>query len=228
MSIEALTPKKGEISFVWFNNYAGVVIKTPSKTFVVDPVDVDSKAFKTVDVLLVTHEHYDHLSESIIRDIHNRTQCLVIADPTSFKRLRDTVASDKLRETRVGSEHTIDDILIRAESSNHPPATTPLTYMITSEDGVRIYHTADSLPFPEMRRIGEQYRPDVVFCTVAIAPGASPRTGVEIAKMIQPKLAVPYHTATNSDLNRFAEILSKEAPNIPCKVIERGKSYTYP
>jgi L-ascorbate metabolism protein UlaG (beta-lactamase superfamily) len=228
MSLEALTPKKGEVSFLWFNNYAGVVIKTPSKTFVVDPVDVSPKTFRTVDALLITHEHYDHLNESIIRDIYNRTQCQVIADPTSARRLRGIIASDKLLETREGSEHTIGDVVIRAEPCNHPPAATPLTYIITSEDGVKVYHTADSLPFPEMKRIGEQVKPDVVFCTVAIAPGASPSTGVEIAKLTQPKLAVPYHTASMSDLNRFAEILSREAPNIPCKVLERGKPHTFP
>lgn len=227
MSMESLTPRKGEVAFLWFNNYAGVVVKTPSKTVVVDPVDVSPKTFQKVDVLLVTHEHYDHLSESMIRDIYNRTQCLVIADPTSAKRLRGIVPSEKLQEARVGSEHTIDNIVVRAESCNHPPATTPLSYIITSEDGVKVYHTADSLPFPEMRRIGEQVKPHVVFCTVAIAPGASPKTGVEIAKLTQPKLAVPYHTASNSDLNRFAEILSKEAPHIPCEVVERGKPYLY-
>jgi L-ascorbate metabolism protein UlaG (beta-lactamase superfamily) len=226
--IEELTLKKGEVGFVWFNNYAGVVIKTPSKTFVVDPVDVNPKNFRAVDAILITHEHYDHLSESVIRDIHNRTRCQVIADPTSAGRLRATIASDKLQEAREGSEHMIGDVKVRAEPCNHPPATTPLTYIITSEDGVKIYHTADSLPFPEMKRIGEQIKPDVVFCTVAIAPGASPKTGVEIAKLTQPKMAVPYHTASTSDLNRFAEILSKEAPNIQCKVIERGRPWTYP
>jgi L-ascorbate metabolism protein UlaG (beta-lactamase superfamily) len=226
--LEGLTPKKGQVAFVWFNNYAGVIIKTPSKTLVVDPVDVDAKAFQTVDAILITHEHYDHLNESIIRDIHSRTRCQVIADPTSAKRLRDLITSDKLQEAREGSEHTIDNVTVRAEPCNHPPATTPLTYIVTSEDGVKIYHTADSLPFPEMRRIGNQVKPDVVFCTVAIAPGASPKTGVEIAKLTQPKVAVPYHTASASDLNRFAEILSREAPNIRCMVIERGRPQTYP
>lgn len=226
--LEGLTPKKGQVAFVWFNNYAGVIIKTPSKTLVVDPVDVDTKIFQTVDAILITHEHYDHLNESIIRDIHSRTRCQVIADPTSMRRLRDLITSDELQEAREGSEHTINDVTVRAEPCNHPPATTPLTYIVTSEDGVKIYHTADSLPFPEMRRIGEQVRPDVVFCTVAIAPGASPKTGVEIAKLTQPKVVVPYHTASASDLNRFAEILSREAPNIRCMVVERGKPQTYP
>jgi len=227
MSLESLVPKKGEVAFLWFNSYSGVAIKTPSKTLVVDPVDVDPKTFKTVDAVLITHEHYDHLDESIVREIHKRTQCLVIADITSARRLRGVVASDKLREARVGSEFKIDNVLVRAESFKHPAAT-PVSFLITTEDGVKIYHTGDSLPFPEMKRIGERAPPDIVFCTVgAPAPGASPRTGVEIVKMVQPKVAVPYH-APASEAARFSEILLKEAPRVRCMIIERGKLYKYP
>jgi len=225
--LESLVPKKGEVAFLWFNSYSGVAIKTPSKTLVVDPVDVDPKTFKTVDAVLITHEHYDHLDESIVREIHKRTQCLVIADITSARRLRGVVASDKLREARVGSEFKIDNVLVRAESFKHPAAT-PVSFLITTEDGVKIYHTGDSLPFPEMKRIGERAPPDIVFCTVgAPAPGASPRTGVEIVKMVQPKVAVPYH-APASEAARFSEILLKEAPRVRCMIIERGKLYKYP
>lgn len=225
--MESLIPKKGEVAFLWFNPYSGVAIKTPSKTLVVDPVDVDPKTFKTVDTILITHDHHDHLDESIVRDVHKRTQCLVIADTTSARRLRGVVASDKLREARVGSEFKIDNVLVRAEGYRHPAAT-PVSFLITTEDGVKIYHTGDSLPFPEMKRIGERAPPDIVFCTVgAPAPGASPRTGVEIVKMVQPKVAVPYH-APATEAIRFSEILSKEAPGVRCMIIERGKLYKYP
>jgi len=225
--LESLIPKKGEVAFLWFNPYSGVAIKTPSKTLVVDPVDVDSKTFKTVDTILITHDHHDHLDESIVRDIHKRTKCLVIADITSARRLRGVVASDKLWEARVGLEFKIDNVLVRAEGFRHPAAT-PVSFLITTEDGVKIYHTGDSLPFPEMKRIGERAPPDIVFCTVgAPAPGASPRTGVDIVKMVQPKVAVPYH-APATEAIRFSEILSREAPRVRCMIIEQGKLYTYP
>ncbi|MFQ6081293.1 MAG: MBL fold metallo-hydrolase [Candidatus Bathyarchaeia archaeon] len=227
MSMESSVPEKGEVAFLWFNRYSGVTIKTPSKTLVIDPAGVDPGIFKTVDAILITHDHYDHLDESIVRDVHNRTRCLVVADPTSTRRLRGVVAPDKLREVRVGSELKIGNVTVRAEDFKHPAAT-PVSFLITTEDGVKIYHTGDSLPFPEMKRIGERTPPDIVFCTVgAPAPGASPRTGVEIVKMVQPKVVVPYH-ASATELTRFAEILSKEIPRVRCMILERGKPYKYP
>jgi len=223
MAIEK-TPAKNEILFVWFNPYSGVTIKTPSKTIIVDPVDVKPRDFKNIDAVLITHEHYDHLDQSLVSEINRLTQCMVVADPTSKLRLQHVIPSESLREVQPGSEVKLDEVSVIAEKCKHPAAT-PVSFIITSEDGVKVFHTADSLPFPEMATIGESEKLDVVFCTVAIAPGTSPETGVEIARLTKPKVAVPYHTGSPADLKRFSEILKKEMPKVTCLIPEMGKIY---
>jgi L-ascorbate metabolism protein UlaG (beta-lactamase superfamily) len=223
MSIKK-TPRKNEILFVWFNRYAGVTIKTPSKKLVIDPVDVKPRNFKNVDAVLITHEHYDHLDQPLVSEIHKLTQCEVVADPTSARRLQNVIPPEKLREIRLDSEVKFGEVSIKAEKSNHPAAT-PVSFIITSEDGVKVYHTSDSLPFPEMAAIGKREKLDVVFCTVGIAPGTSPETGVEIARLTKPKVAVPYHTGLTEDLKKFAELLKKDMPNVTCLVPEVSKIY---
>ena len=224
MSIESKTPSKNEILFVWFNHYAGVTIKTPSKTFVIDPVDVKPRKLKEVDAVLITHEHYDHLDQPVVSEICKLTQCVVLADPTSTSRLQNAIPSEKLRKVQPGMEVKFDEVSIKAEKSNHPAAT-PITFIITSEDGVKVYHTSDSLPFPEMVKLGEKEKPDIVFCTVGIAPGTSPETGVEIARLTKPKVAVPYHTGLTTDLEKFAELLKKDMPKVTCLIPEVSKIY---
>ncbi len=223
MSIEK-NPSKNEILFVWFNRYAGVTIKTPTKTLVIDPVDVKPRDFKNVDAILITHEHYDHLDQLFVSELHKLTQCMVVADPTSARRLQNVIPSEKLQEVQPGSEVKLDEVSVKAEKCNHPAAT-PVSFIITSEDGVKVFHTADSLPFPEMVDIGERENPDVAFCTVGIAPSTSPETGVEIARLTKPKVAVPYHTGSTADLKRFSELLKKEMPKTTCLIPEVGKIY---
>jgi len=225
MSIDTKKPKKNEILFKWFNRYAGVTIKTPSKTLVIDPVDVKPSEFKDVDAVLITHEHYDHLDQPLLSEINKIVKCTFVADPTSARKLQNTVPPENLREIQPGLEVKFGEVSVKAESSNHPQSITPITFLITSEDGVRIFHTADSLPFPEMAAIGEREKPDVVFCTVGIAPGASPETGVEIARLTKPKVAVPYHTGLAEDQKKFAESLKKDMPNVKCLIPEVGKIY---
>jgi len=218
------TPKKNEVFFVWFNRYAGVIIKTPSKTLAIDPVDVKPRTFQNIDAVLITHEHYDHLDQPVISEICKSTGCKVIADPASTRSLRNIIPSERLEEVRPGSEIKLGEVSVKAEKCNHPAAA-PVTFIITSEDGVKIFHTADSLPFPEMAAIGEREKFDVVFCTVGIAQGASAETGFEIARLTKPQVAVPYHANALADQNKFAEILKKEMPRTTCLIPEIGKIY---
>jgi len=224
MSVEK-TPAKNEVLFVWFNNYTGVTLKTPTKTLVIDPVDVKPRDLKNVDAILISHEHYDHLDQSLVSEIHKLTQCMVVADPTSSKRLQNVIPSEKLHEVQQGSEMKIDGVSVKAEKCNHPAAATPVSFIITSEDDVKVFHTTDSLPFPEMATISEREKLDVTFCTVGIAAGASPETGLDIARLTKPKVAVPYHTGSTADLKKFAELLKKELPKVTCLIPELGTIY---
>jgi len=48
------TPEKNAVLLVWFNRYAGILFKTPSKTLVIDPVDVKPKKLQNTDAILIT------------------------------------------------------------------------------------------------------------------------------------------------------------------------------
>jgi len=217
----------GRLTLAWLNQYACVLLRMPGATLVVDPVGVSAREIGAVDAILITHEHYDHLDTNLVASIQAKTGCLVVADPTSSRLLARSVPGDKLITVEPGSQITVKDAKIYVEECNHPPASTPVTYLIES-GGLKVYHTADSLPFNRMAEIGETHKPDITFCTVGIAPGTSPETGVQIAKLVRPKVAIPYHTDRRADLRRFADLLAEEAPEIRCVVLERGEEFSYP
>ena len=223
MSIQKI-PEQNTILFVWFNQYAGIMLKTPSKTLAIDPVDIKPKSLQNVDAILITHEHYDHLDPRLITEIQKATNCTIIADSGSTKKLRHAIPPEKLQEIKPGAETKIGEVSVKAEKCNHN-AEAPVTYIITSEDEVKVYHTADSLPFPELASIGQKEKFDVVFCTVGIAPGSTPQTGFEIARLTKPQVAVPYHTASAASQTEFAQIIKKEMPRTACLIPEQNKIY---
>jgi L-ascorbate metabolism protein UlaG (beta-lactamase superfamily) len=218
------TPEPNTVFFVWFNQYAGILLKTPTKTLAIDPVDIKPKNLQGVDAILITHEHYDHLDPRLITETQKVTDCTIIADPASTKKLQYAIPNNKLQQIKPTQETKLDKVTIKAEKCNHP-AQTPVTYIITSEDGVKTYHTADSLPFPELAAIGQREKLDIVFCTIGIAPSATPRTGFEIARLTKPQIAVPYHTATTASQTQFAQLLKKELPKTTCLIPEQNKIY---
>jgi len=217
-------PEKNSIIFTYLNNYAGVLLKTPSKILLIDPVDIKAKNFPKIDAILITHEHYDHFDQRLISEIQKTSNCTVIADSTSYKSLRLLIPSEKLIEARIGDQTKIGDVKIKTEKCKHP-AQTPVTFIITSEDGVKIWHTADSQPFPEMATIAQKEKIDVVFCTVGIAPGTSPESGSEIAWLTKPKVAIPYHTNSIESKRKFAEIIRREQPKTSAVIPEINKAY---
>ncbi len=223
MSIQK-TPEPNTIFFVWFNQYSGILLKTPSKTLAIDPVDIKAKNLQNLDAILITHEHYDHLDPPLITAVQKATGCTVIADPASTKKLQHVIPNDKLQEIKPGAEAKIGEVTIKAEKCNHN-AQSPNTYIVTSEDNVKVYHTADSLPFPELALMGQKEQFDIVFCSVGISPNASAESGFEIARLTKPQLAVPYHTATVQSQNRFAELLKKDLRRTACLIPQQDKIY---
>ncbi len=223
MSIQK-TPDHNSIYFVWFNQYAGILLKTPSKTLAIDPVEIKARSLQNIDAILITHEHYDHLDPRLITEIQKTTNCQIIADSASTKKLEYTIPPDKLQEIKPGAETKIGEVTVKAEKCNHP-AQAPVTYIITSEDQVKVYHTADSLPFPELAQMGTKEQFDLVFCTVGIAQSASPQTGVEIAKLTKPQIAVPYHTESSQSQTEFASLLKQELPKTACLIPQQNKIY---
>ena len=217
-------PEKNSIHFAWLNSYAGVLLKTPTRTLLIDPVDIKAKSFPQVDAVLITHEHYDHLDQRLVDEIQKTSNCQIIADQTSSRKLKTVVPPTKLIETHAGDQTKIGEVTIKTEKCKHP-AQSPVTYVITSEDGVKVWHTADSLPFPEMAQIAQKDPVDIVFCTIGIAPSCTPETGSEIAWLTKPKVAVPYHTNSTEQQKKFSQILKNDLPKTACVIPELGKIY---
>ena len=80
-----------------------------------------------------------------------------------------------------------------------------------------------SLPFEELEELAKKEKFDVVFCTVGIAPGTSPETGFEIARLTKPQVAVPYHANSVAYQKKFEEIIKKELPKTTCLIPELNK-----
>ena len=217
-------PEKNSVLFVCLNSYAGVLLKTQTKTLLIDPVDVKAKNFSKIDAVLITHEHYDHFDQRLIADIQKTTNCTIIADAASAKSLKLLVPASRLVETHVGDQTKIGEVTIKTEKCKHT-AQAPVTYIVTSENGLKIWHTADSLPYPEMATIGLKEQLDLVFCTVGISQGASAESGSEIAWLTKPKVAVPYHTNSLESQKKFAQIIRKEQPKTACLIPEINKIY---
>jgi L-ascorbate metabolism protein UlaG (beta-lactamase superfamily) len=179
-------PKKEEamLKSVHWLGHAAVQI-AGSKVVYVDPFRIQTS--KTADLILITHDHHDHLSPDDIKKIQGPQT--VIITPVNV-----TGLSGIIKKIKPGDSLDVSGIRIRAVPAYnlnkpfHPKEKGNVGYVFTT-DGVTYYHAGDTDFIPEMKGI----QPDVAFLPVGGTYTMTPEEAAKAAEAIGPKIAVPIH-----------------------------------
>ncbi len=189
------------------------------KVVYVDPWKLASGAEKA-DVILVTHEHYDHYSEDDIAKI-SRADTVVVA-PASVAAKR----AGKTTVVKPGDKVSVAGIAIEAvpayntNKKFHPQSAGHVGYIVTL-NGKRIYHSGDTDLIPEMTRI----KADIALLPVSGTYVMTAVEAAEAANTIQPALAIPMHygdpevVGSRSDAEEF-----KRRARVPVEILEKSKN----
>jgi len=183
----------------------GFLIKGDGKTIAIDPFQV--KDSEPADIILVTHEHYDHCSPEDIQKLQ-KASTVIVTEASSAAKL-----SGDVRVVQPGDKLTVEGIQIEVvpsyntNKSFHPKQNGWLGFIVTVE-GVRLYHAGDTDLIPEM----VSFDVDVALLPVSGTYVMTAEEAVEAAKMIKPKLAIPMHydaiVGSSDDAQRFCNALA--------------------
>ncbi len=177
----------------------------------IDPFKIkqDDKA----DLILITHEHYDHLSLDDLKKISSKNTIIVASEickgkfsNLSYKEVKFVKPEDKIK---------VDDINIEsvyAYNTNkqfHPKQGNRVGYILTINN-TRIYHAGDTDLIPEMNNLKNI---DIALLPISGTYVMDVNEAVEAVKIIKPKIAVPMHygaiIATRKEAEEFKNLASK-------------------
>ena len=188
------------------------------KRIVIDPYKL-SKEHKA-DILLITHEHFDHLSkEDIERVADSNTsvvapkQCEEDLQSMNLKELIIVKPNDKVQVQGISIEavpaYNTNKINPSTNKPFHPKEDEKVGYIITVNN-LRIYHAGDTDAIEEMKSINA----DVALLPVSGTYVMTAEEAVEAAKMIKPRLAIPMHygaiVGSIEDANKFKSLAECE------------------
>ena len=163
------------------------------------------------DIILVSHEHYDHCSPEDIAKIR-KPDTLIITDQQAAAKLTGQVIC-----LAPGESHTAGSIKIQTVPSYntnkkfHPAANGWLGFIVTVK-GVTIYHAGDTDRIPEMKT----FKPDIALLPVSGTYVMTAEEAAQAALDLQPALAIPMHYGSivgeQADAERFASLLTGKIP----------------
>ena len=176
----------------------------------VDPVakyapETDYSKFSKADVILVTHEHFDHFDRDAIAALR-KDGSQVIANPAVKKMLGSGTAltNDESRVLAKGIK--LDAVPAYNTTPDHTqfhPKGRDNGYVLTI-DGLRIYIAGDTEDIPEMSALKDI---DVAFLPCNQPYTMTPEQVAKAARTIKPKVLFPYHYS-QTPIKQVADLLA--------------------
>jgi L-ascorbate metabolism protein UlaG (beta-lactamase superfamily) len=201
----------GNVNFHWLGHDSFALVG--SRVVVIDPFQASGN-YKA-DILLISHEHEDHLSPDDIQKFSKPTTRVFAA-----KVCEPELSKLKMNVTYLApsSSETVDGVTIEtvpAYNMNkfrepgklfHPPEDGRLGFIVTM-DGARIYHAGDTDSIPEMKTI----KVDVALLPVSGTYVMTADEAAEAAKSIRCRVVIPMHwgaiVGSRADADKFKKLI---------------------
>jgi len=222
---------------IWYG-HATLGLETGGYKIVVDPffsgnpaASVSADAVEA-DFILVSHGHGDHVGDGL--DIAKRTGAMVISNFEIASWFESKGAAKTHGQQHGGGfKHPFGylKLTLAFHGSALPDGSNggnPCGFLLTTNDGQKIYLAQDTGLFGDMKLIGEEGL-DLAVVPIGDNFTMGPDDALRAVKLLQPKVVIPIHYNTwgliAQDENAWAERVQKET-STKAVVLKPGESYS--
>jgi L-ascorbate metabolism protein UlaG (beta-lactamase superfamily) len=170
----------------------------------IDPFKL-KEGLPKADIILITHDHFDHCSSEDVKKIH-QFDTIIVGPKTIASKLPYPIKTIK-----PGKIMRLNDVVIDAvyaynpNKKFHPKSDDYLGYIV-NVDNTKIYHAGDTDYIPEMKKI----KADICLLPIGGTYTMNAKEASQAANMINPKVAIPMHfggiVGQKSDAEEFKKL----------------------
>jgi L-ascorbate metabolism protein UlaG (beta-lactamase superfamily) len=180
------------------------------------------KKLDRIDVMLITHGHFDHIADAVALGRQLKPQIVAIPETCKWlesKGVANTNSMNKGGTQRVGDievtmVHAVhscgiqdgDQIIYGGEACG---------YIVRLPGGLTIYHAGDTAVFGDMKIIGDLYAPDVALLPIGDHYTMGPREAALAVRLLNVQHVVPMHFGTFPVLTGRPEMLRELTSDFP-------------
>lgn len=207
-----LTPK-GTTVAIQPLMHASLRIQFDKKEIEIDPVGklgdrtTDYSLLPKADIILITHEHHDHLDPQAVKQLM-KADTTVVANHNSAEILgygHQMANGDKFSPAPNIEIEAVPAYNTTPDRLQFHPKGRDNGYLLTL-DGLRIYIAGDTECIPEMADLGEV---DIAFLPCNLPYTMTPDQLIKAAETIRPKVLYPYHYG-DTDLSTITPALAPQ------------------
>jgi L-ascorbate 6-phosphate lactonase len=248
--VSASTVRAGTVR-LWWLGQAGFLFKTHTGRIVlVDPYLSDAverlHGFKRLslsplpaddvraDLIVLSHEHTDHLDPDAIPIIARLNPAARFAAPASCSRRLHQAGVGAKRSIRLapGRHYKVDGIGIHTAQADHGDYSPSALCLVLDFGGIRVFCTGDTALRPALFRPLCNLRPDVVLpCINGGFGNMNPIDAAMLVQQAKPQVAIPCHFWTfaeqgNGDPGGFVHACRHFAPDVRTVLLKPGEGLT--
>lgn len=204
---DVLDTDAGELE-ITFLGHGTLMFAHNGKTIHVDPYSqvADYGQLPKADIVLITHEHRDHLDpDALSKIVASQTEVIINAGSASQLEGATVMGHGESLNIRGVEIEAVPAYNIEHKRPNgepfHPPGVGN-GYILTF-DGLRVYIAGDTEGTPEMRELEEI---DVAFLPMNLPYTMTPEQVAEAARAFKPRILYPYHFG-DTDTGKLVEAL---------------------
>ena len=199
--------------------HSSILIKK-EKTIYIDPFRI-KKNYNDADIIMITHDHYDHYSEEDIEKVKKESTIIVIPMGLEEKVSKIGFKQENIVVVNPNNKYIVNQIKIETipsynlDKKFHPKENNWVGYIIETE-GVRYYIPGDTDITEENRKV----KCDVAFVPVGGTYTMNSEEAAELVNEIRPKVVIPIHygeiVGSPKDAIHFIERVNTE---IKCEIL---------
>lgn len=206
-----------EIAFL---GHGSIVIVYNSSYIYVDPVSqyANFSKYPKADLILVTHEHSDHLDAKAIATLSKNGTRIILPEASRQKLGKGDALEHNQTAEAAGVHVTAVPAynMTPGRTAYHPKERKDNGYLMTAgsgSDALHIYIAGDTEPIPEMVALGPV---DIAFLPMNQPYTMTPEQAAAAARTIHPKILYPYHFGS-TDTTALQKLLAAN-PEIEVRI----------